>query len=116
MKKTKLIILLTITALMIIFPLTIYASQVNPLEYNSSGPNSSDVEQMYKFGGSIAGIIQIIGTAVSAGTMIIIGIKYAIASADQKADYKGRMIPYFIGAVLLFGASNVVAIIDKMVD
>ena len=116
MKKTKLIILLLITLLIIIFPLTTNSTQINPGKYQPDNIKNSDVKQMYNFGGSVAGIIQIIGTAVSAGTMIIIGIRYAIASADQKAEYKERMLPYFIGAVLLFGASNVVAIIDKMVD
>lgn len=69
---------------------------------------------MYKFGGSVAGIIQIVGTIVSAGAMIIIGIRYVVASADEKAEYKERMFPYFIGAVLLFGASNIVNILYKM--
>lgn len=108
MKKTKLIVTILIVLLVIIFPLTIKASRINPDDYKSNGPNAADVKDMYKFGGSVAGIIQIIGTIVSAGTMIIIGIRYAVASADEKAEYKERMFPYFIGAVLLFGASNIV--------
>ena len=55
-----------------------------------------------------------VGTIVSVSTMTIIGIKYVIASSDEKAEYRERMIPYFIGAVLLFGASNIVNIIFKM--
>ncbi len=114
MKRNMFIISIFIIALMIIFPLTINAAQINPDDYNSSGPTEADVKDMYKFGGSVAGIIQIIGTIVSAGAMIIIGIRYAIASADEKAEYKERMIPYFIGAVLLFGASNIVSIVYNM--
>lgn len=88
--------------------------RINPDDYESDGPRSGDVASMYKFGGSIAGVIQIVGTIVSAGAMIIIGIRYVIASADEKAEYKERMFPYFIGAVLLFGASNIVNIIYKI--
>ena len=45
---------------------------------------------------------------------MIIGIRYVMASADEKAEYRERMLPYFIGAVLLFGASNVVNIIFEI--
>lgn len=114
MKKNKIVVTLLIILLVIIFPLTIKASQINPDDYKSDGPSTADVEDMYKFGGSVAGVIQIIGTIVSAGTMIIIGIRYAVASADEKAEYKERMFPYFIGAVLLFGASNIVKIAYNM--
>ena len=114
MKKSKFIISIFITRLIIIFPLIVNASQINPDDYKSSGPTVEDVEDMYTFGGSIAGIIQIVGTAVSIGTMIIIGIRYVISSADEKAEYKERMFPYFIGAVLLFGASTIVNIAYNM--
>lgn len=117
MKKTKIIILAILAVIMIIIPLTVnatYNSQIPTENYKSSGPSTADVKDMYRFGGSVAGIIQIVGTAVSAGAMIIIGIKYVAASADEKAEYRERMIPYFIGAVLLFGASNIVKIAYKM--
>lgn len=114
MKKTKIIILTVLAVIMIILPLTVSASQIDPDRYKSDGPSAEDVKDMYAFGGAIAGVIQIVGTIVSVGTMIIIGIRYVAASADEKAEYRERMIPYFIGAVLLFGASNIVNIIYKM--
>ncbi len=117
MKKTKFIVLILMMALIIIFPLTIsatYETQIPTDKYSSSGPSASDVKDMYAFGGSIAGVIQIAGTIVSAGALIIIGIRYVIASADEKAEYRERMIPFVIGAILLFGASNLVNIIYKM--
>lgn len=117
MKKNKIVVTLLIILLLVIFPLTInaeYESQIPTDKYKSDGPSTNDVEDMYKFGGSIAGIIQIVGTAVSAGAMIIIGIRYVVASADEKAEYKERMFPYFIGAVLLFGASNIVKLAYSM--
>ena len=114
MKKTKILVLILITMLLIILPLTTNASgyQINPDNYKSDGPNEEEVKEMYKFGGSIAGVIQIVGTIASVGAIMIIGIRYMMASADEKAEYRERMIPYFIGAILLFGASNVVRIFD----
>ena len=114
MRKIKVITLISIMLLLIIFPLTLNASQINPDNYSSSGPSAADVKDMYAFGGSIAGVIQVVGTIVSVGAIMIIGIRYMVASADEKAEYRERMLPYFIGAVLLFGASNIVNMIYKI--
>lgn len=134
MKKSKVIVLILTMILLIIFPLTVNAEiitssstqgisgtvenpndfQINPDDYESSGPNATDVKDMYKFGGSIAGVIQIVGTIVSVGVMMILGIRYMLASADEKAEYRERMLPYFIGAILLFGASNIVKVVFNL--
>lgn len=116
MKKMKLSLLILILTLIIglIIPLAAEATQINPENYKSSGPTSQDVKDMYKFGGSVAGVVQIVGTIVSVGTMAVIGIRYMVASVDEKAEYKERMFPYLIGATLLFGASNIVNILYKM--
>lgn len=114
MKKTKVIISMLIIIFIIIFPLMANAVQINPDNYNTSGPSSTDVKEMYEFAGAVAGIIQVAGTIVSVGAMMIIGIRYMVSSADEKAEYRERMIPYFIGAALLFGASNIVNVIYKM--
>lgn len=112
--KTSLLILILII-ITIMFPSVSRASAtINPNSYEPDKLQESDVSGFETFGGRIAGIIQIIGTMVSVGTMIILGIRYVAASADEKAEYRERMIPYFIGAVLLFGASNIVNIIYKM--
>lgn len=111
MKKIKLLILMLLVVLTIIFPLTVNASQIDPDNYQSNGPSSSDVADMYKYGGSVAGVIFVAGIIVSIGTMMVIGIRYLMAGVDEKAEYKERMIPYFIGAILLFGASTVVRIV-----
>lgn len=117
MKKIRIIllILILITIITIMFPIVSRASAtINPNTYEPNKLQESDVSGFETFGGSIAGVIQIIGTMVSVGTMIILGIRYVAASADEKAEYRERMIPYFIGAVLLFGASNIVSIIYKI--
>jgi len=48
---------------------------------------------------------------VSVGMLIVLGIKYVLGSADQKAEYRKSMFPYFIGAVLIFGFSNITQVI-----
>lgn len=113
--KISLLILILIITIATMFSLSSKAfATINPESYKPNELDEQDVAGFETFGGRIAGIIQIIGTMVSVGTMIILGIRYVAASADEKAEYRERMIPYFIGAVLLFGASNIVSIIYKM--
>jgi len=117
MKKTKVLISILIMLLLIIFPLTVNASgnyQIYPLIYEPEGPSNNEVRDMYTFGGRIAGAIRIAGTIVSVGTLAVIGIRYIVASVEEKAEYKERMLPYIIGAVLLFGATTVVNIISGL--
>ena len=39
------------------------------------------------------------------GILIVLGIKYMMGSTAEKAEYKKTLMPYFIGALLIFGAS-----------
>lgn len=58
-------------------------------------------------GGKIVGAIQGIGSIVAVGILVVLGIKYMMGSAEEKAEYKKTMIPYLVGAVLVFAASNI---------
>ena len=62
-------------------------------------------------GKTILGVIQVVGTIAAVGILMVVGIKYMMGSAEQKAEYKKVMIPYIIGAVILFAASNLASII-----
>ena len=52
--------------------------------------------------GTILGIIQTIGTVLSVAILVVLGIKYMAGSVEEKADYKSSMIPYIVGAALVF--------------
>ena len=62
---------------------------------------------MGTIGNKVLGIIRVVGTLIAVGALMVIGIKYMMGSADEKAEYKKVMIPYIIGAILLFAAVNV---------
>ena len=46
--------------------------------------------------------------------LLVIGIKYIIGSAEQKAEYKTTMIPYIVGAVLIFAGTSIVKVIYQL--
>ncbi len=62
-------------------------------------------------GNQIIGIITTVGIVVSVVVLVVLGIKYMIGSAEEKAEYKKTMIPYIIGAVLVFAASTIASIV-----
>ena len=66
--------------------------------------------------GQILTIVRIVGMAVAVIMLTILGIKYVAASPNEKADYKKGMTVYVVGAVLLFGASALLTVIQKFVN
>ena len=67
--------------------------------------------QLQKIGLAIVGPIRVIGSFVSVLALIIIGVKYMFGSVEEKAQYKKTLLPYFWGAIMVFGITNIVSII-----
>ena len=64
-------------------------------------------------GGNLIGIVQIIGVGIAFIMIIIIGAKYIMASANEKASLKGQLVIYLIGAILLFAGTAIFSIIAQ---
>ena len=56
-------------------------------------------------GNQVVGILRTAGVIISVVVLIVIGIKYMMGSAEEKAEYKKTFIPYIVGAALVFAAS-----------
>lgn len=94
---------------------TIHSPTDNPDYYKpGSMDDASDANKVKDIGNSIIGSIQIIGSILSVVILIIIGVKYMIGSADEKAEYKKAMMPYIIGAIMLFSITNIIGIIANV--
>ena len=87
------------------------------IDFNPSNwePNSTTevtgADRLLDFGNIIIGILRTVGTIISVAVLAILGIKYMMGSVEEKATYKETMRPYLIGAVLVFGITNILAII-----
>ena len=78
-----------------VFALT--PSELKPADNVTGSP------EIQSAGNSI--ISQTVGVVLSVVVLMIIGIKYMMGSAEEKAEYKKTMIPYIVGAALIFAAS-----------
>lgn len=66
-------------------------------------PNGIGAEEAFgKKVGVILGILNIVGFIISVVTIMLIGFKYMLGSVEEKASYKKVMLPWIIGAFLVF--------------
>lgn len=65
---------------------------------------------------SVLSVVRIVAAAIALVILMIIGCKYIIASAGDRADIKKYAVNYVIGAVILFGASGIFGIIQNFVE
>ena len=103
-------IILVISLLMLCFSNTVFAAGdlVEDLKPDYDDPNAGQVTSL---GQTIINWISIAGIVIAVVVLVILGIKYMIGSASEKAEYKKTMIPYLVGAILVFGASSIAQVI-----
>ena len=76
-----------------------------------TGDTSKFGDNINNVGGTVIDIISIIGSAAAVICMVILGIKYMAGSLEEKGQYKKSLLPYFIGAIFVFGASVIASMI-----
>ena len=65
-------------------------------------------------GGNIVNMLTTAGIVIAVIVLLILGIKYMMGSASEKAEYKKTMIPYLVGAILIFGASAITKVVVSL--
>lgn len=56
-------------------------------------------------------VLSTIGMIISVVVLVALGIKYMLGSLEERAGYKKSMLPYIIGAILVFAASTIASIV-----
>ena len=80
----------------------------------SGNTSVSGTTEIQNVGQSIVGILQTVGIVLSVVVLIVLGIKYMMGSAEEKAEYKKTFIPYIVGAALIFAASAIARAVVTM--
>ena len=114
-KTLKIIAVLLIAIALITLSTTIVRATTG-FEAIEPKPAGTAGEKVTNTAGQILTIVRIVGMAVAVIMLTILGIKYVAASPNEKADYKKGMTVYVVGAVLLFGASALLSVIQKFVE
>ena len=109
MNKKTIKILTTIATIVLIMSLgtSIVCATATDIGGVSIDPTTDNSEQITGIGNKIMGILQVVGILIAVVVLMVLGIKYMMGSAEEKAEYKKTMMPYIIGAILIFAATTI---------
>ena len=113
-KLSKVISIVLIVMMLVAIGTNVFAAVAGASNPSSlTGKAVSGTDKITSIGNQIITILTIVGTVASVIVLIVLGLKYMMGSAEEKAAYKKTMIPYLIGAILLFIGVNVVSIVAE---
>ena len=103
-KKVQKIVAVLMLTIMLVSMVNVIslAADITPKDITAGEVKSDSIKTA---GRNLVGVFQAIGIVLSVVVLTVIGIKYLMGSAEEKADYKKSLIPYVIGAALVFTAS-----------
>ena len=61
-------------------------------------------------------VLRAISVIVAVISITILGVKYMIGSLEEKAQYKEKMIPIAIGAILIGSISTILITINNIMN
>ena len=113
MKKVSKIVMIMMMLMLILSITTsvLAATGTDVTPEQMTGQSDADVRGITDIGNSIIRILSTGGIVVSVVVLIVLGIKYMMGSAEEKAEYKKTLMPYVIGAALVFAASTIAQIV-----
>ena len=103
--KTMKILTLLLTILLVIAMGSSIVYGLTPGDIK--GQDIGTTNDITTIGKRIVGAINVVGIVLSVVIVAVLGIKYMVGSAEEKADYKKSMMPYLIGAACLFLAPTI---------
>ena len=111
MKKILPILMMVMLIMLQVAPVfATYEGGVDP-STNLTGKTVKGSEKITSIGNQIITIVSIVGSVVSVVVLMVLGIKYMMGSAEERAEYKKTLLPYIIGAILVFAASAIAGVI-----
>ena len=105
MKKAYKLMSIALVAVMLICTLSTTLYALTPENITASSTAADN--QIQSIGGKILSAVTTAGIVLSVIMLAVLGVKYMMGSAEEKAEYKKSMMPYLVGAVLIFAASTI---------
>lgn len=122
MKSKKIILSGLIFILLIcIFSATVFADDgIAALQTQLTSANihlgDSTGTNITKSINTILGLVQVAGTGVALIAISLLGIKYMVASIEEKAEIKKYLVGAVIGGILVFGGTGIAKILATLAN
>ena len=114
--KVLSIALIVLTVLLAISNVVLATDIPGQIKTIAGGNSSADTSTVVNLGATIVTIMQTIGIVVAVVVLLVLGIKYMMGSAEEKAEYKKTMIPYLVGAILIFASTTIVNVVYNVAN
>mgnify|MGYP002571555798 CR=1 FL=1 len=88
-------------------PTMVLAADPSTITGEINNTDSKAQKEMTGIASKVTGFIWVLSIIVAVVVVMYTGLKFIVGSANEKAEYKKTMIPYIIGAVLLFAATTI---------
>ncbi len=66
--------------------------------------------------GTVIAVMRIVSVAIAIVVLLVISMKYMISAPGDRADIKKHAIAYVIGTFILFGATEIIALLIKVAE
>lgn len=113
------IIIIMLIALICLSSISYVHASSDPIENpdfyapkDTTGNNTKFIE----IGNTIISIMQVLGTVIAVVAIMVIGIRYMFGSLQDRANFKETMIPYLIGAIMVFAIPTILKVIFDLVN
>ena len=110
------IALIVLTVLLAISNVVLATGIPGKIDQIAKGNDKADTSKVVNLGATIVTIMQTVGVVVAVVVLLVLGIKYMMGSAEEKAEYKKTMIPYLVGAVLIFASTTIVNVVYNIAN
>lgn len=109
MKKSIKIIMVIIAILSILLIFSNNALATGPIDPGILKASYTDSTEIQNMAGRIMGIIRNVAVVAGVIILMVIGVKFILGSAEEKAEYKKSLIPLVVGVVLVMAATTIVS-------
>ncbi len=110
------IILVIMIALMAVSNVVLAAPDLSADIKDMANGSGNQPKEVLNLGKTIVSIMQTVGIVVAVVVLLVLGIKYMMGSAEEKAEYKKTMIPYLVGAILIFASTTIVNVVYNIAN
>ena len=111
-KNTKIVAALLVVLMVVAFTTPVFATK-DLVDTVGQGKESQFKTSATNISKSIFSIVQVVGSAVAIIMLVVLAIKYLAAAPSDKAEIKKHAVVYVVGAIVLFGASNIVGMLAQ---
>ena len=109
MKNKKILIIALIFSIVLSISSLVLA--IDDPDFYKPDENLGETTIFSEMVSSVLGVISVIGIFVAVAGIMIIGIKTIFGSVEEKTDYKKKILPFIIGAIILFVPATAVRLI-----